>query len=75
MDLNHWPHSRMFRSMSLCHIGFYKLVVHLGTLQMDNGMVMYLICVSRNRMITQGTDGFSIGFFMEGVMAGEDMIS
>ena len=42
---------------------------------MDYGMVIYLVHVSGKRMITQGTNGCSRGFLMEGVMAGEDMLN
>jgi len=42
---------------------------------MDYGMIIYLIHVSGKRMIAQGTDGYSRGFLMEGVMAGEDMLN
>ena len=44
-------------------------------LEMDYGMVIHLIHVSGKRMIAQGTDGCSRGFLMEGVMAGENMLS
>jgi len=38
-------------------------------------MVIHVIHVSGKRMIAQGTDGVSRGFLMEGVMAGDDMLS
>jgi hypothetical protein len=53
----------------------HDLVVRLRRLEMDYGMVIYLIHVSGKRMIAQGTDGCSRGFLMEGVMAGEDMLN
>ena len=53
----------------------HNLVVRLRRLEMDYGMVIYLIHVSGKRMIAQGTDGCSRGFLMEGVMAGEDMLN
>ena len=53
----------------------HGLVVRLRSLEMKYGLQIHLIHVSGKRMIAQGTDGCSRGFLMEGVMAGEDMLS
>ena len=42
---------------------------------MDYEMTIYLIHVSRRKMIVQGIDGCSWGFLMEGVITGEDMLN
>jgi hypothetical protein len=42
---------------------------------MEFGMIVWLIHVAGSRMIAQGTDGCSRGSFIEGVMAGDDMLS
>lgn len=53
----------------------HELVIRLRKLEMECGMTIHLIHVSGKRMIAQGTDGCSRGMLMEGVMAGEDMLS
>lgn len=53
----------------------HNLVLRLRLLEMRYGMVIHVIHVSGKRMIAQGTDGVSRGFLMEGVMAGDDMLS
>ena len=53
----------------------HGLVVRLRRLEMDYGLLIHIVHVSGKRMIAQGTDGCSRGFLMEGVMAGEDMLS
>ena len=42
---------------------------------MDYGMIIYLILVSGEMMIAQGTNGCSQGFLIEGVIEGNDMLS
>jgi len=42
---------------------------------MEFGMTIHVIHISGKRMIAQGTDGCSRGSLMEGVMAGEDMLT
>ena len=42
---------------------------------MKYGMTLHVVHISGKRMIAQGTDGCSRGSLMEGVMAGEDMLS
>ncbi len=42
---------------------------------MEFGITIHVIHISRKRMITQGTDKCSRGSLMEGVMAGEDMLT
>ena len=53
----------------------HGLVVRLRSLEMKYGLLVHLVHVSGKRMIAQGTDGCSRGFLMEGVMAGDDMLS
>ena len=53
----------------------HDLVIRLKRLEMEFGMVVWLIHVAGTRMIAQGTDGCSRGSLIEGVMAGEDMLS
>ena len=53
----------------------HDLVLRLCPLKMKYGMLIHVIHVSGKRMIVQGTDGCSHGSLMEGVMAGEDMLS
>jgi hypothetical protein len=52
----------------------HALIIRLRQLEMDFGLVIYLIHVSGKRMIAQGTDGVSRGFLLEGVMSGDDML-
>ncbi len=53
----------------------HTLVLALHLLEMTHGMAIHVIHVSGKRMIAQGTDGCSRGSLMEGVMAGQDMLS
>ena len=53
----------------------HELVLRLRLLEMKYGMHVHVIHVSGERIIAQGTDGCSRGSLMEGVMAGEDMLS
>jgi hypothetical protein len=53
----------------------HDLVIRLRRLEMEFGMIVWLIHVAGSRMIAQGTDGCSRGSFIEGVMAGDDMLS
>jgi hypothetical protein len=53
----------------------HSLVLRLRMLEMKYGMLIHIIHVSGTRMIAQGTDGASRGSLMEGVMAGQDMLS
>jgi hypothetical protein len=53
----------------------FELIVRLRQLQLMKGAKIHLIHVSGKRMISQGTDGISRGNFLEGVMAGKDMLS
>ena len=53
----------------------HSLVLDLRALEMEFGMTIHVIHVSGKRMIAQGTDGCSRGSLMEGVMAGEDMLT
>ena len=42
---------------------------------MDYGFTLHVVHVAGTRMIEQGTDGLSRGALLEGVMAGQDMLS
>ena len=53
----------------------HDLIVRLRKLEMDHEMIIYLIHVSEERIIAQGTDGCSQGFLMKGVLEGKDMLS
>jgi hypothetical protein len=53
----------------------HGLILKLHKLQMEFRLIIHLIHVSGKRMIAQGTDGCSRGVLMEGVMAGQDMLS
>ena len=53
----------------------HSLVLSLQVLELEYGMTLHVIHISGKRMIAQGTDGCSRGSLMEGVMAGEDMLS
>lgn len=53
----------------------HGLVIRLRLLEIKFNVIVHLIHVSGERMIAQGTDGCSRGYLMEGVMAGEDMLS
>ena len=53
----------------------HALVLRLRLLEMKYGLLIHVIHVSGKRMIAQGIDGCSRGSLMEGVMAGEDMLS
>ena len=44
-------------------------------LEMEFGLTIHIIHISGKRMIAQGTDGCFRGSLMEGVMAGEDMLT
>ena len=53
----------------------HRLILDLRMMEMDFGLTIHIIHISGKRMIAQGTDGCSRGSLMEGVMAGEDMLS
>jgi hypothetical protein len=53
----------------------HTLILRLHKLQVEYRLIIHLIHVSGKRMIAQGTDGCSRGVLMEGVMAGQDMLS
>ena len=56
-------------------VHLHALVLELRTLEMIYGMTLHVVHISGKRMIAQGTDGCSRGSLMEGVMAGQDMLS
>jgi hypothetical protein len=53
----------------------HLLVLELRMLEMEFGLTIHIIHISGKRMIAQGMDGCSRGSLMEGVMAGEDMLT
>ena len=53
----------------------HSLILDLCALEMEFGMTIHVIHVSGKRMIAHSTDGCSRGSLMEGVMAGEDMLT
>jgi hypothetical protein len=53
----------------------HALILRLRKLELLYGLILHIIHVSGKRMIAQGTDGCSRGVLLEGVMAGEDMLS
>lgn len=53
----------------------HGLISKLHKLQIEFRLIVHLIHVSGKRMIAQGTDGCSRGVLMEGVMAGQDMLT
>jgi len=53
----------------------HSLVLSLRSLELEFDMTIHLVHISGKRMIAQGTDGCSRGSLMEGVMAGEDMLT
>ena len=75
----------LFTDNSTAESAFYKgsssskklheLVLRLHKLTMNHSLILHVIHVSGTRMIAQGTDGCSRGVLMEGVMAGNDMLS
>ena len=44
-------------------------------LEMEFVLTIHIVYISGKRMIAQGTDGCLCGSLMEGVMAGEDMLT
>ena len=53
----------------------HELVVRLRLAELDYGFTLYVVHVAGTRMIAQGTDGLSRGSFLEGVVAGGQMLS
>ena len=47
----------------------------LRKLELDARFTLYVVHVAGTRMIAQGIDGLSRGVLLEGVMAGEDILS
>jgi hypothetical protein len=56
-------------------VHLHSLVLELRTLELSYGMTLHIIHILGWRMIAQGTDGCLRGSLMEGVMAGQDMLS
>jgi hypothetical protein len=52
-----------------------ELVLRLHLLEMHGGWKLHVIHIAGKRMTQQGTDGFSRGDIMSGVMGGVDMLS
>ena len=53
----------------------HELVLRLRLLEIKYSVIIHVIHVSGTRMIEQGTDGTSRGSLIEGVMAGENMLT
>ena len=53
----------------------HELVVRLRLAELNYGFTLYVVHVAGTRMIAQGTDGLSRGSFLEGVVAGSQMLS
>jgi hypothetical protein len=54
---------------------FHDLILRLRQVEMSVGFVLHMVHVAWTRMIEQGTNGLSRGTFLEGVVAGGDMLS
>eukprot|EP00804_Cyclotella_cryptica_P012519 CCRYP_017724-RA/>CCRYP_017724-RA protein AED:0.34 eAED:0.23 QI:0/0/0/1/1/1/3/0/930 len=53
----------------------HALILRLHKLSLDYSLILHVVHVSGTRMIAQGTDGCSRGLLLEGVMAGQSMLS
>jgi hypothetical protein len=53
----------------------HKLILRLKKAEIQHGFILHMVHVAGTRMIEQGTDGLSRGSFLEGVLAGKDMLS
>ena len=53
----------------------HELVLWLRKIELDHGFIFHVVHGSGTRMIAQGTNGLSRCLFLEGVMAGRDMLS
>ena len=75
----------LFTDNSTTELAYYKgsstsrqlheLVLRLKMLEMKHSMRLHIVHCSGRRMIAQGTDGCSRGTLLEGVMAGQNMLS
>ena len=75
----------LFTDNSTAESAYYKgsssskklhgLILRLHQLSLDYSVILQVIHVAGTRMIAQGTDGCSRGVLMEGVMAGQSMLS
>jgi hypothetical protein len=71
---NSTAESCFYKGGSLSEL-LHELVLWLRKIELDHGFILHVVHVSGMRMIAQGTDGLSRGLFLEGVMAGRDMLS
>lgn len=53
----------------------FMLVLRLRKLELHYGLKLHVVHIAGTRMIAQGTDGVSRGNLLEGVLAGNDMLS
>jgi hypothetical protein len=53
----------------------HELILRLKKAKICHGFILHLVHVAGTQMIAQGTDGFSRGSFLEGVLAGRDMLA
>jgi hypothetical protein len=66
--------SCFFKGGSLSKL-LHELVLCLRRVEIAVGFVLHMVHVAGTRMIAQGMDGLSRGTFLEGVVAGQDMLS
>lgn len=71
---NSTAESSFYRGSSSSKL-LHGLVLRLRLLEIKYSVIIHLIHVSGTRMIAQGTDGTSRGSLLEGVMAGENMLT
>ena len=71
---NSTAESSFYRGSSSSKL-LHALVLRLRLLEIKYSVIIHLIHVSGTRMIAQGTDGTSRGSLLEGVMAGENMLT
>jgi hypothetical protein len=53
----------------------HELILRLKKAEICHGFILHLVHVAGTQMIAQGTDGLSRGLFLEGVLAGRDMLA
>jgi hypothetical protein len=53
----------------------HELILRLKKAEIQYGFVLHMVHIAGTCMIEQGTDSLSRGSFLEGVLAGKDMLS
>ncbi len=61
-------------ALGLMRLRSCELSWRLGKIELDHSFILHVVHMSGTRMIAQGTDGLSRCLFLEGVMAGRDML-